>query len=1024
LVVLVCSLFVSIFSDCFIDVYNNLLGLFFLLVEWFKFFNISLEEYIDILFTFCFSSNYFTFFWQGFVYFLEYLFEKFWFLLKFLGWLFKLLDSLLLNISIYVSLQVFLLKCYVYVVDIIVVIGTEMVYVGLVIYHVIMFTVIHCLDYVDFSASHVGVGIWWDLYFLIVASWILDFEYRWYSRAIVKPTPLVYEDIVKKSVFLPKLLQHGPIKTQYYIQQYLKNAYENPEKYMYYKPSKYFRWYFDDSETLLDIGWIYAQGQLYSLMVDSRDLNSMRFVDWYDFGRLERVQDFEYFYEPFKRATAWYSYGFKEFEDIDLNYDIEDLMDWYIEWHAYELGVYSDAEMFKYVENYSPVVPTVEILAVGFQAPSMLKGEFEDLDYYYDAYFYPHYPMTVFMDDEDVNYICTNEHGDNIDCAITYRNVVSYVWMVPFIWCIMFWLGWGSSTYWIDALFEEGVIEFQLTNIITFALSTAWFDWILNWHFLDFFPFFKVLLDDVRVYGRNLRMRVWGIRKIWGRRYNRANQARQLFALRLEHPWLARFKPKNPSYRWMKYWILPHNTGVMSILHKKHYRRKRRKMRRFYNWSELAELDFFLHFFSVPHERSTVYKIEHNLERCVSFTFQFVRNSYKKLCRYRSEDFRWLSAWKRFYKATGLSREDLYFPYEFFKYEGVQNRVFRKKVRKLRNVRDVFSYAVYNQIGTIGHSFILDDKLYNWWCNFYFFLGLFDKTTDEGSFLPRINDSRFYSFGYNSLFNSWRYLYSVTFRNNLGWLNYPEMWRFYGDMYRTWRSVFEYDMGEWARYPVYFWYTDSWLNSRTTHYSGIFSNVRSNPWEAVDYWKEYGDSSFSFISAFNFEQIPFARLYPLYLPRFFLRTGNYLFYKYYRKELSYKYGYEVYVRRGVAHYRKLDPYGLSFFRNLEFRLIDTLYRTVLNKYNFMEYKYLKSKRKYRGLQWYVIGWPIQSYDEINLRHIKHWSGLPYKQAYWGFIGRFPFYRYERLGYRHYNFIGLSGQRRRWMTRYVVPYFLD
>jgi hypothetical protein len=86
-----------------------------------------------------------------------------------------------------------------------------------------------------------------------------------------------------------------------------------------------------------------------------------------------------------------------------------------------------------------------------------------------------------------------------------------------------------------------------------------------------------------------------------------------------------------------------------------------------------------------------------------------------------------------------------------------------------------------------------------------------------------------------------------------------------------------------------------------------------------------------------------------------LRTGNYLFYKYYRKELSYKYGYEVYVRRGVAHYRKLDPYGLSFFRNLEFRLIDTLYRTVLNKYNFMEYKYLKSKRKYRGLQWYVIG---------------------------------------------------------------------
>jgi hypothetical protein len=102
-----------------------------------------------------------------------------------------------------------------------------------------------CLDYVDFNALSVGVGVWVDFYVIVLVCWILDFDFRWYLRAVAKPSANAYRDIMEKSVFLPTVMRYGPSKTRVYIDRYLSYVKERPEecaKYMYYRDSKYFTW--------------------------------------------------------------------------------------------------------------------------------------------------------------------------------------------------------------------------------------------------------------------------------------------------------------------------------------------------------------------------------------------------------------------------------------------------------------------------------------------------------------------------------------------------------------------------------------------------------------------------------------------------------------------------------------------------------------------------------------------------------------------------------------------------------------
>lgn len=1016
-----------LFVDCFMIIYLKISSVFFLIEYWYLNY-VSIEMFKEAIVYFGFSSNFFSFFYQGFIYIIQYIFNIVWTFLSFIGYIIYYLDWILLHFKWYVIIQAWILSILVYILDILIALCDGAMFVGLMTYHVIVLTVMQCMDYFDFNALSVGVGIWVDFYVIILVCWILDFEFRWYLRAVAKPNADTYKDVMEKSLFLPTAIKYGPAKTHVYVSQYLRYIKEQPkecEKFIYYKESKYFTWSSSNYMEIIQRTWKNSWNYVYDFWTGVCDYSSINQITLGMFLDKLRGYDFDYYWKGLRRGGSPFTYGFIEFEEEDVNHDVELLMEWYIEWYAYETGMYTEGELYRYIENYKPTIPTVEFLNLEYKPQVAIFAAMEELDYYYDSSYYPNFPYIYHYDRHSIARYYNCEHSNNLETGFVYNNVSTYFWIIPLIWVLMFFFGWGTTLYQVEGIFESFIFKLQYVYLQTYALSSSWFDFLFNWPFLELFPGLRGWLTEFRACGRTWNWVIWGNRRFLNRRYSRANTARQLIALKYEYPWLVRFRLRNRSKRWRKWWGRYYNIG---------YRLKCRltqsmpwRFKPLYEWSDISELDALVHFVSLKKARYDFSRWAIDMDRRRHFSYQFLRNAYKKICRYRNEDFKWLNAWKRFYKALGVEKEDLHFPYEVFRFRGKQRWRLRRRIRRLRNFWDSRASVDYNQLGLIKHYLISDYSLninfrYRWRWHFYNIWTRFSDRSRRDYPVPSMDDMRFYASAHYSLYNSWRYLYGYSHRpgywqqgRSFRAVRYNLVWK---NLYRT---IWDDDDESWAD-P---WYDDYYINNKK------FRKVRIPIFRVgKNRWNSYRDSSLSFLSGFMFEQcldrhLKFRYLrIPTYLPRFYLRAGNFLFYKYFRRELAYKYWFELAVRKTYWEPIRIDAFNLWFFRDLEIRGFDGLFQTILNIYAYMDYTDQKRERNAPNVRWFVVNWPIPATDEIYQRHIKSWPGIKRKPVFWSIIGRFPLYRYEKLDYRYYNFIGYSGQRKRWMKRHLIPYFLD
>lgn len=1008
----------SLCVNCGFWVFIKISGVFFLIEYWWTDY-ISIGMFKEAFIDFGLSSNFFSFFYQGFIYlfqnfvsFIIGIFGYFWF---FIRWV----DSVFLQFSIYVSIQVFCLTILIFLLDILIGIFEGIVYVGLLAYHVIVLSMMQCLDSIDFNALSVGVGIWVDVYVIILVCWILDYDFRWYIRAVAKPTPFIYRDAFEKSLFLPSVIKYGPARTQVYIGRYLnymKNRPSESEKYLYYRKSRYFVLSSGDYVELLNWTWTHSWWYLYDFWTGMCNSDSIRRLSFGSFLDLLRWRDFDGYWRVLRHACLPNNYAHIEFEDEDVSQDIELLMNWFIEWYAYEVGTYTEAELYRFVDNHRPLAPLIEFYAYDYEPHGIVFAAFEELDYYYDSMYYPHYPYIYHFDRHSIARYYNCEHVTNYTSHLVFNSVSTLFIMVPLIWVIMFFFGWGTTMYNIDWVYEEFVMKMQYVHLQTYALSSSWFDFLFNWPFLEFFPGLRNLIDATRRWGRTWNWVIWGNRRFMVRRYGRMSTAREFVSFKYEYPWLVRFRLRNRSHMW-RYWVgRLHNIGYR--LKSDITRRDPKRFKPLYEWNDLSELDALVHFVSLRKGRYEIDEDPIDLYSRWHFSYQFLRNAYKKICRYRNEDFKWLSAWKRFYKALGMEKEDFHFAYEFLKFRGRRTWRLRKRIRKIRNFMDSKASIDYSQLGLIKHYLISDYSLNmnvrSWWrWVFYNMLTRFSGVAQRDYPVPSMNDMRFYASAHYSLYNSWRYLFGYSGRfaywydsaRSLDGVRYRDVWRrLYNKVwYNDWDSL----------------YDDFIVNDKK--YKKVLTYIlreRGSKW-----WRYYRSSSFSFLSGFMFE--PFLDPYhsPFYIPRFQLRGGYFLFFKYFRRELLYKYGFEVAVRRTYWEPVRIDAFNLWFYRDFEIRGFDGLYKTIINIYAFMDYEDQKKERDPTA-KWYAVDWPIPATEEIYFRRLKSWSGIKNKPVFWSFIGRFPFYRYEHKDYKYYNFIGYSGQRKRWMKRHLVPYFLD
>lgn len=1047
------SIIVSVLSVGFVDLYrcgftivlNEIYSVFFVLYSLFSF-DILIEDFREFLGIFLFSSNYFIFFFQGLSLFLRDILWVIGCLLSWCLWILGYIDKFLLNFYLYRMFQSGLLYLLYLMLGILIVICEEFIYIGLVFYHVVSMSLFHCLDYIIIGSHDTALTVCADFYVVVLLCWILDFEYRWFGRAIVKPTPRVYEDLLKRSIFYPKMIQIGPWKTRMLVNYYVAELAKKGVGDIRIKQSKIFRHVVDDRGELLRWAWRESKHGIFEFLTYVYTQRGLLKVLREDLKEFERIQDFDKFMREFKRVHTFYGYAYLENEELDFNADVEDLMDWYVEWYAYERGTYTDDECLRYLENYNPVIPPLELLAVTFNSSVMDWVGDEEFEFYYGSHYYPSLNHIVSEDRYGLLRLYSVEHDNSLNVPFYHNETIFFLWGIPLLLVLLFFFGWDGVIFKRHSWQERFSWTSRLIKFVHFLFASFWFDWFFFSYFWDLFPLIKRILGGVRVLGYASSWLVWGLREIYSMRYARASQMMQLITLRHEYPWLNRFGWYNSAFRW------EHLQGIQTTsgyVHRKVFYSRadwyapmmkprrlflaRRKFRRpwlsRYEWAEVADIDAFVHFHSIYKLKYNFrrYRFYYRLWRDKVFPYQFLRNSFKKMCRYRAEDYKWLNAWKRFVKAIGVKREELNFPYEFVRVG--RNKVLGRQLSKFKRLRELSGSLEYNQVGLVKHM-IFTDYCHDleWYSDWRWYFYLFDSKLFYADYpIPSLRDIRFYSGAHYSMYNSWRFLYSyVDFPRNV--YNYMRLKRkyfisFFSNWWLIWTDGTFIDE----------LYDDYYLNNSLYNLWWTFyyrpGQLYGEKGKGKVQW--LADVTLGHLSAFMYDQRGTSigkwrkAKYSHYIPGFFLRSGHYLFVKHYTRELLIKYCMDIFLRR--ARYRRLTTQSLAFlfpkFKELDWE--EWFYETIVNKYGYKDdrtvMRYGLATRKIvrcRPL------WSLRPWEEVYIAHVKPWSGVKSKMSFYSIVSRFPINRYKKLDYGYYHRIGLMDSRNRWARRFLVPYFLD
>jgi hypothetical protein len=638
------------------------------------------------------------------------------------------------------------------------------------------------------------------------------------------------------------------------------------------------------------------------------------------------------------------------------------------------------------------------------------------------------------------------EHENSFDIPLYHNEVSFFLWGIPLLLVLLFFFGWDSVIYFKSDWQERFAWSSRLTKFVHFLFASFWFDWFFFSYFWDLFPLVKKIISGFRVFSYENNLLVWGLREIYGMRYARASQMMQLVTLRHEYPWLNRFGWYNSAFRWEYLYGIHTTSGYMHrklfysradwydpVMRPRRLFLARRKFRRpwlsRYEWSEVADIDAFVHFHSICKLKYNFrrYRFYYRLWRDKVFPYQFLRNSFKKMCRYRAEDYKWLNAWKRFVKAIGVKREELNFPYEFVRVGG--DKGLGKRLLKFKRLSELRGSLEYNQVGLVKHM-IFTDYCHDleWYSGWRWYFYLFNPRLFYADYpIPSLRDIRFYSGAHYSMYNSWRFLYSyVDFPRNV--YNYMRLKRkyfvsFFSNWWLIWTDGTFIDE----------LYDDSYLNNSLYKLWWTFyyrpGELYGEKGKGKVRW--LADVTLGHLSAFMYDQRGASigkwrkAKYSHYIPSFFLRSGHYLFVKHYTRELLIKYCLDIFLRRAVYRRLTMESIPFLFHKGRELDWAEWLYETIINKYGYRDEKIaIRYGLAPRKIVRYRPMWSLRPWEEVYITHVKPWSGVKSKMSFYSVVSRFPINRYRKLDYVYYHRIGLMDSRNRWARRFLVPYFLD